>query len=475
MTSATTSDIPGLSGVVGAQPDAFAGQATPSSTTARAFIARSSWLAGEGRRLDASAYSSGGLAARDRIIKGAQPWQRLDQVARTFYEARFARTYVSDPARSVPYLTGSDMLLADLQGLRRLAVKKTDQLSKLLIQEGWTLLSRSGTIGRTVFVRGEMRGMVASDDVIRIAPHAQVTMPGYLFAYLTSAPAQAMIRQRTYGSVIQHIEPHHIADLPVPLPDRAMQERIHGLVAGAARARTEAACLLDEAAAYFDGLAGPMPSVHDHARAVGLVRRSKLGLRLDAFHHVGWAAEAGAPRGVRIEEIGRVTRPGIAKRIFVERGVPFVSGIDVFQTRPSHREHLMQAEADKANAFIHEGQILVQRSGQRYGLIGRPTYVGRHMDGWAASEHLMRITMNQKEHTAWVYAFLRSEVGRRTLMRTSYGTSIPELNPEGLSRIQIPPLSDALQSKARRALELRERADGDEEQAIREVEAWLNS
>ena len=86
MMSATTSDISGLSGVVGAQPDAFAGPATPSSTTAKAFIARSGWLAGEGRRLDAAAYSSGGLAARDRIIKGAQPWQRLDQVARTFYE-----------------------------------------------------------------------------------------------------------------------------------------------------------------------------------------------------------------------------------------------------------------------------------------------------------------------------------------------------------------------------------------------------
>ncbi len=471
MMSATTSDISGLSGVVGAQPDAFAGPATPSSTTAKAFIARSGWLAGEGRRLDAAAYSSGGLAARDRIIKGAQPWQRLDQVARTFYEARFARTYVSDPARSVPYLTGSDMLLADLQGLRRLAIKKTDHLSKLLVQEGWTLLSRSGTIGRTVFVRGEMRGMVASDDVIRIAPHAQVTMPGYLFAYLTSAPAQAMIRQRTYGSVIQHIEPHHIADLPVPLPDRAMQERIHGLVAGAARARTEAACLLDEAAAYFDGLAGPMPSVHDHARAVGLVRRSELGLRLDAFHHVGYAAE-GRLRGEPLGAIAKVFVPGRMKLIHADKGAAFYTGVDIYQNRPTPTKWIARWLPGFKELEVEAGAILMQVDGQRYGLMGRPVYAGSSLQGAAVSWHMARIQTTQ---AARIYTFARSEAGRRAIVRQSFGTSVPSITAQLLAQVEVPTLPDDLTNKAKRALELRERADADEERAIREVEAWLNS
>jgi len=471
MTSATTNDIPGLSGVVGAQPDAFAGQATPSSTAAKAFIARSGWLAGEGRRLDAAAYSSGGLAARDRIITGQHPWQRLDQVAHIFSEARFTRTYITDPKRSAPYLNGSDMLLADLQGLLRLSIKNTPQLAKLLLQPDWTLMSCSGTIGRTVFVREEMRGMAGSHDLIRISPYPATAEPGYLFAFLTSIPAQAMIRQRTYGSVIQHIEPHHIADLPVPLPDRAMQERIHGLVAGAARARTEAACLLDEAAAYFDGLAGPMPSVHDHARAVGLVRRSELGLRLDAFHHVGYSAE-GRLRGEPFGAIAKVFVPGRMKLIHADKGAAFYTGVDIYQNRPTPTKWIARWLPGFKELEVEAGAVLMQVDGQRYGLMGRPVYAGSSLQGAAVSWHMARIQTTQ---AARIYAFARSEAGRRAIVRQSFGTSVPSITAQLLAQVEVPTLPDDLTNKAKRALELREQADADEEQAIREVEAWLNS
>ena len=48
---------------------------------------------------------------------------------------------------------------------------------------------------------------------------------GYLFAFLSSAPAQAMIRQRTYGSVVQHIEPHHLRRPAGTVPDEACRAR----------------------------------------------------------------------------------------------------------------------------------------------------------------------------------------------------------------------------------------------------------
>ncbi len=443
--------------------------------TVQAFIARRRWLAEQGRRLDASAYGSGGLQARDLVMTG--PWKRLrlDQAtSRMFYEARFSRTYVAATPTGVPYLTGSDMLLADLNGVSHISRRKTENLADLIVHTGWTLMTRSGTIGRTAYVRPEMHGMVASDDVIRLVPNADAVAPGYLFAFLTSATAQAMIRQRVYGSVVQHIEPHHIADLPVPLPDSTVQERIHGLVVRAAEARTEAGCLLDEVAAHFNALVPPMPSVHEHARAEGIVRRSTLNYRLDAFHHVGWAAESGGLAGTPLGELGHVSRPGIVKRIYVERGVPFVSGIDVYQARVTFRERIRRLDAELANALVERGQILVQRSGQRYGLLGRPALVTQWMDGWATSEDLLNITLHSKEDIASVFAFLRSDVGRRAVLRSSYGTSIPHLNPDGLAAVKVATCPASLASKAQSALDLREQADADEEQAIREVEAWLN-
>jgi len=196
-------------------------------------------------------------------------------------------------------------------------------------------------------------------------------------------------------------------------------------------------------------------------------------MRLDAFHHVGWAAEVDGFDGTPIGDLAKVTRPGIVKRIFVERGIPWVSGIDIYQIRPSFRERIRRAEAEASDCLIHEGQVLIQRSGQRYGLIGRPAFVGQRCDGWAAGEHLIRLTTMNAYDAALVFAFARSDVGRRILMRSSYGTSIPELNPQIVAAVRVPPLPPPLLAAANRALALREQADADEERAIREVEAWL--
>lgn len=424
-------------------------------------------------RLDAATYASGGLEARDHIRFRSPRYALLSDLAELRYEGRFARNYVRDESSSVPFLTASDMLLADLKGMLRLSIKRTPQLSSLLLQEGWTLLSRSGTIGKVVFVRGEMVGMAASDDIIRCTPRPAQIRAGYMFAFLSTAHAQAMIRQKTYGNVVQHIEPEHIADIPVPIPDDAFQERIHGLVTRAAEARTEASRLLDAASGYFDSLAGPMPSSHDHALAFGVVRPSLLDYRLDAFYSMGWAVEPSFSAGDRIDSLAEVISTNRVPRIYVQQGVPFLSGIDVFRFRPSVRVRLATYVADAFDARVSAGDIAIQGSGQRYGLLGRPAYIGKYMDGWAASHDLFRIRATSLQNTARIFTFLRSESGHRAMLRHSYGTSIPHVNPYGITAVRLPPLPPDLNNAATRALELREQADADEDQAIREVETWV--
>src|SRR6266704_2635324 len=338
---------------------------------ARCFEVKSDWLLDQARRLDAAAYAEGGLAARDRIKAGPWHWCALGELATVYLPPRFTRRYVRDPFRGVPFLSSSDMLLADLSGLALLSKRAID-LDALTGVPGSTLVSRSGTIGRTAYWREEMGGMAVSEHVIHVRPRRSRILPGYLFAFLTSVPAQAMIRQHTYGSVVQHIEPHHLTDLPVPLPEVAEQRRIHELVERAAAARTEASRLVDQASGYFDSLAGSFRYAHEHALAAGIVRRSELRqTRLDAFTHTGWAAEARALLGDPLASLAEVSRPRISRRLFAERGTPFVSGIDVFQLRPEARSRLRRDEAVGSGAVIEAGQILVQRSGQRYGLLGR--------------------------------------------------------------------------------------------------------
>lgn len=443
---------------------------TAPTTHPSAFAARRDWLSEEGLRLDAAGYASGGLEARDRIVGGQWRTVPLEDIAQLFVESRFARTYVSDAAHGIPYMTASEMLLADLSDLRYLSLARTPQMHRLQVHEGWTLVSCSGTIGRTSYVRREMEGVAASHDVIRAAPRGAEVLPGYLFAFLSSAPAQAMIKQRTYGSVVQHIEPQHIADLPVPLLSEDKQWKVHDLVVRAAEARTDASRLLDEAASYFDSLAGPMPSRHDHARDAGIVRRDSLAGRLDAFHHVGWAAEAellGDPLG----SLADISVPNRMKLVLADRGLPFLTGVDVYQVRPRAEKRVARWIAESGGLVLNTRSILLQVDGQRYGLIGRPALAGDRLIGASASWHLARIVTSE-----WgrIFAFARSHIGRRAILRRSYGTSVPAISASQLSKVRVPCLPSEMADKAEDALLLREKADGNEEQAIREVETWVS-
>jgi type I restriction enzyme S subunit len=270
--------------------------------------------------------------------------------------------------------------------------------------------------------------------------------------------------------VVQHIEPHHIADIPVPIPPGEFQEKIHLLVQGAADARSEARRLLDSASAYFDRLGSPPMSSHDHAFAAGAVRRSRLSQRLDAFYHVGWAAEAQVD-GDPLASFAEVALPGRAKLIPAERGVPFLTGVDVYQVRPAATKRIARHLSGLKELMSTPGSVLLQVDGQRYGLLGRPAYSGARLEGAAVSWHLARVHSSQAPR---VFAFVRSETGRRAIVRNSYGTSVPAISASQLERVRVPELPAEFETGARRALCLQEQADADEEQAIREVEAWLS-
>ncbi len=440
----------------------------------KVFQVKRGWLADQTSRLDAAAYGEGGLAARDRIKAGPWPWCPLEKLGEIYLPPRFSRRYVRDPSRGVRFLSSSDMLLADLHGLPLLSRRAMLDLHPLTGTAGSTLVSRSGTIGRTAYWRDEMHDMAVSEHVIHVRPIRSRVLAGYLFAFLTSELAQAMIRQHTFGSVVQHIQPHHLATLPVPLPEAPDQRRIHDLVDGAAAKRTEASRLLDEASAFFDAQAGPLRWSYEHSLALRIVRRSELNARLDGFHHVGWAIETLQEGGAAVADLGEVISTPRVPRIYAARGVPFLSGIDIFRARPTIRVRLARHVAERFGAFISAGELAIQGSGQRYGLLGRAAFVGRRLDGWAASHDLFRIHLHSKVDAGRIYAFLRSEVGRRAMLRHSYGTSIPHVSPTGIAKLRIPELPAPLTDGANQALQLREQADADEERAIREVEAWLS-
>src|SRR5690606_20248897 len=93
---------------------------------------------------------------------------------------------------------------------------------------------------------------LGSDDLIRIVPNEKQVKSGYLYAYLSSKHGFGLLTQSGYGGVIQHIEPHHLVDLPIPILSEEKQVTIHDLITSSSNHRVAANNALAEAVAHFE-------------------------------------------------------------------------------------------------------------------------------------------------------------------------------------------------------------------------------
>jgi type I restriction enzyme S subunit len=428
-----------------------------------------------GRRLDASYHVSEGVKALHFIQQWAdQPAQvpvpasrvlrdsamaysdrrvdALKEVCRPegiFIPGRFKRIYVDDPDHGEPWLSPSDMLKADLSDLRLISRKYTPSIESLRVYQGWLLLSRSGTVGNLAYVREDMDGLVGSDDIIRIVADPEKIPPGYLYTFLTSPLGRALIEQKTYGAVVPHIEAHHVTDLPIPRLNWATEHQIHVSVEQAAALRVEAneelAGVNTETTSEL-GLPISFPTRYDHARAIGYSSVNSANLRLDAYYYVGFA---GQPASMihqldgPLRELSEITveifNPPVFKRIYVgPDGMPYLMGYEVYESNPKPTRYLSRGTKDLEQYVLREGMIIIQDAGQRYGLLGTPIYANRTLDGKAATNNMIRIVSPDRSTAGYLFAFLNTEVGRRLIVRVSYGSSLPHIFPAWLGNIPIP-------------------------------------
>lgn len=106
-------------------------------------------------------------------------------------------------------------------------------------QKDEILITRSGSIGRVVYVTAQLDGMLISDDLI----HVRVSDPAlryYVYMILKSEIGQHQMLRNEYGSIQTHLEPAHVRDIIIPIPeDRAVIERVARDVERSIRAKEE--------------------------------------------------------------------------------------------------------------------------------------------------------------------------------------------------------------------------------------------
>lgn len=448
----------------------------------------SDWLADQGFRLDPSPYLSGALEAR-KLLERLPNTARLNNMTAghnggIFNGPKFSRIYLDDLNHTVPFLGSTDMMEADFSFLPRLSTKVADKFPYLEVKPGMTLISCSGTVGRMSYVRPDMAGIWSSQHVMKVAANTERIPSGYLYTFLRSKFGVPMIASSAYGAIIQHIEPHHIADLPVPRFDSELEERIHRMVEISARLR-----------GHFQ--AGLVAATEDFFRSVGLPelidirwhqQERDLGFEVEEVGPTTLRALNFAPRAMRlIDKLGSVPgktlgeicaggtlRTGARfKRIDADptHGVRLVGQRQAFWIRPEGR---WISAAQAPDDILQQDETVLVAA---HGTLGENEVYARSIlvtGSWldnAFSQDFVRVLSGDEKVTgAYLFALFRSEAMFRILRSMSVGGKQQEYHSRLLRDLPIPLAvpedRHRIAETVRRAYRNRDRADVLEDRAL---------
>ena len=172
--------------------------------------------------------------------------------------------------------------------------------------------------------------------------------------------------------------------------------------------------------------------------------------RLDAAHYnpeLLHAIRVLRDSGMKVARLGEITGdvfiPPRFKRIYVDdpaHGVPFLQGSHIVQFRLADLKFLSSSLHQLEKWIIRRGWILVTCSGT----IGRAAICPEEWDGWAASQHILRIVPNEKAcPPGYLCSFLSSPLGQVQLTANIYGAVVDELTEKQAEGIFVPlPNSD---------------------------------
>lgn len=415
-----------------------------------------------GKRLEASVFDVEAKQARNTVVNGKYGTVILGGetgiIDTAYYPGRFKRIYCEKPYGEAFYLP-SQMTDIYPRADKHISALTKCNIEELRLKENTLLLTRSGTIGTISFVSKTTQGKVFSDDVIRITFKDNIDL-GYTYTFLKSSVGNRILTTNGYGAVITHLEPEHLATIPIPDAPIEIKERIHNLIVRSYELRDESNDLIDQATQLLvDEL--HLPDIHDfdvkdYKKNAPVetysVMLSDLNGRADASYHVPivdaivehlkkYSDEVTTVGDKRISS--EVILPGRFKRVYVDKGYGrvFIGGKQLWELDPTNKKYLSlvhHGDRIAKQLSLHENMTLITCSGT----IGKVALVGKHWENWTANQHIIRVVPANKEIAGYLSIFLGSEYGYYLITRYTYGSVVDEIDDNHVRQIAIPLLKN---------------------------------
>ncbi|MYT21753.1 restriction endonuclease subunit S [Streptomyces sp. SID7760] len=458
-------------------------------TASTANPVRISWLREQGLRLDAAPYLSGAFAAK-QLLKRLPETTPLRLLTRDsegiFHAGRPLRRWVTAPEHGVRFFSSTDIMEADFSNLPLISKESVSLNPRLLIRSGWSLITRSGNVGRIAYARPDIDGYACSEHVMRVEPDSDRVPPGYLNTFLRSRFGVPIITSHAYGAIIQHIEPHHIEDLPVPRFGADVEGRIHDLVEAAALLRGDFQSGVEEATRDLFTAAGLEDLLdlrwHERPRDLGFTERRLTPMTLRALNYQPRAREivrrlsavdhallgdickdGQLSRGLRFTRVDGAADPRISYQLVGQR--------QAFWLRPEGR---WVSKSKTSDAVLAQSETILVAARGTLGeneVYGRPIFVSGSWVKKAFSEDFLRIRAGGAEISgAYLFALLRSEPVFRVLRSMSTGGKQQDINIGLCAGIPVPLLTVSdrkrIEETVRTAYRKRDEADAKEDEAL---------
>lgn len=440
-------------------------------------------LARGDRRLEASTFLTDGFGLRQGLeaLPSTLPVSNLAAV----WQPSRLKGYTVAPGKGLPFLSAGQVFESQPRVRKWLAEAMVPAVESRYLEREWLLLTCSGEVGRLTAVYDEHVNKVITHDLLRIEPNNPRDY-GWLYAYMKTPTFFAIARSSQYGHMIKHLEPEHVLEMPVAMPDANVRYAVGLDAKNALDMRQRSRRLQAKADALLAGLINPGgTAVEDRPTTTVLASELWSGRRRieGQFHRsdvlqveqmVRTAGRAVQPLEAVVTSVYMTNR---FKRHFGANGTPYRSASELFDVNPPVTKRIYAGLLENPEAYLLQpGQMIMARSGQTYGLLGRTLVLNKNHEGTFGSEDLIRIVPDpSKARTGYLQTVLNHiDYGRPRVVRYASGTSVPHLDPPDIRQVLIPRFDavqeDAIADLCDEATSLSAAADRLESAAVRAAE-----
>lgn len=443
-------------------------------------------------RLEAAVFNVEAKKAKEDLNRckfSINPLCGKDGITTAFHRLRFKRVFVEksdfpiyQPSQITEIKPKPELFISHLT--------KTD-IDSLRVKANQLLMTCSGTIGKATLVSKTLDNKIFSHDLLRITAKNPIDS-GYIYAYIKTKTGQLVLTTNNYGAVIQHIEPEHLENFPVPYPSEKIRRGISEKIFKSFECRDKSNELLDEAESLLIKSL-KLPPIEklkpeffnsEHKVKNYIVSVNLLDERLDGSYHapiVNTIIDCLLDNAEKILPLGdskltsQIILPGRFKRHYVseDNGTVFLGGKQIYELDPYNKKYLSikkhGSRIDK-QLFLHQNMIAITCSGT----IGRVNLIPKHWENWTMSQHVLRAVPSDKGIAGYLYIWLNSDYGRILIERYAYGAVVDEIDDHQLAKLPIPILKSKemiqkINNLALEANELRTEAFNLEQEAIKQV------